>query len=712
MLRANGKIEGIMEIFLNGKAVECKSGETILDVAKRNGITIPTLCHHEEIKPFASCFICVVEVKGLSRLVPSCSTIVSDNMEVDTNSPKVRASRKVCVELLLSDHCGDCRAPCAVTCPAGIDIPGFISLLARSTEKESIKLIKENLPFPASLGRVCPRPCETECRRARVDDSVSICFLKRYIADKDLGSPEPYVATAGKPSGKKVAIIGAGPAGLSAAFFLRKDGHKVTVFDAHPEPGGMLRYGIPAYRLPRDILAKEIGLIRKMGVDIRQNKKLGADFTLDGLKKEYDAVFLAIGAQSASDMRVEGEKEGGAISGIAFLEDVALGKKVSIGDDVVVVGGGNTAIDAARTSLRVGAKKVTIMYRRSRDEMPANKVEIEAAEHEGVDIKYLTLPTKMQKDASGVILTCVKMQLGEPDASGRRRPIQIEGSEFAFRASAVVSAIGQGVDTECIEEEPFELKLTKWNTLDVNPDTFETNVAGIFAGGDCATGADIAVTATAAGKKAASSIDQYLKGEKVTGVPKQYLHSMGKVEEAPEELFEKVESAPRAEMPELPAKARIKDFEEVETGFTQEQARKEAERCLSCGCRSYESCALRRLAVEYKSEPDRFAGAKRRLFIDDSHPQIRYEGHKCILCGSCIRICSEVKKLDALGFVKRGFVAEMKPIFDRPWKLSTCDSCLKCVPLCPTGAISLKVTPADEVLMLRREGVDASKTVN
>ena len=700
-----------MNITLNGKKVECQCGETIFTVAKRNGITVPTLCHHEEIKPFASCFICVVEVKGLPRLVPSCSTLVSDNMEVETHSPKVLASRKVCIELLLSDHCGDCRAPCQVSCPAGIDIPGFISLLAKSTEKEAIKLIKENLPFPASLGRVCPRPCETECRRARVDDAVSICFLKRYIADKDLELPAPYVATAGKDSGKKVVIVGAGPAGLSAAFFLRKDGHKVTVFDAHPEPGGMLRYGIPAYRLPRDILAKEIGLIEKMGVEILLNKRLGKDFTIDELKRKYDAVFLAIGAQSASDMRVEGEKEGGAISGIAFLEDMALGRKVNIGNEVVVVGGGNTAIDAARTSLRAGAKKVTIMYRRSRDEMPANKVEIEAAEHEGVEIQFLTLPQKMQKDATGVTLTCIKMKLGEPDASGRRKPIPIPGSEFTAHASSVISAIGQGVDTACIEEEPFELKLTKWNTLDVNSDTFETSVAGIFAGGDCATGADIAVTAIAAGKKAASSIDQYLKGEKITGVPKQYLHSMGKKEEAPKELFEKVESAPRAEMPELPAKARIRDFEEVETGFPLELARKEAERCLSCGCRSFESCTIRRLALEYKSEPDRFAGAKRKFFVDESHPQIRYEGHKCILCGSCIRICSEVKKLDALGFVKRGFVAEMKPIFDRPWAKSTCDSCLKCVPLCPTGAISLKVTPADEVLMLRQKGVDASKTI-
>lgn len=705
----------ILNITLNGKIVTAEAGETILTVATRNGIKIPTLCNQPELKPYGSCFICVVEQKGLSRLVPSCATPVFDGMAVETDSERVRASRKMCVELLLSDHVGDCRGPCQVECPAGIDIPGFISLLAHKNEAEAIKLIKEALPFPASLGRVCPRPCEQQCRRICSDDSVSICFLKRYIADVDLLRPEPYVPGTGRPTGKRVAIVGAGPAGLSAAFYLRLDGHDVTVFDSHPEAGGMLRYGIPAYRLPREILAKEIGIIEKMGAKISCNKCLGRDFNLDGLKREYDAVFLAIGAQSASDMRVEGEKEGGAIPGIAFLEEVAQGKKVNLGDDVVVVGGGNTAIDCARTALRVGAKKVTLLYRRTRKEMPANEVEVEAAEHEGVSMKFLAAPVSMSKTSSGIELTCLMMELGAPDASGRRRPVPIKGSDFVIKASAVISAIGQGVDTDCLEPEDAHINLTKWNTLDVNPDTFETSSKGIFAGGDCATGADIAVTAIAAGRKAAASIDQYLGGEKVTGEPKNYLHFMAeKPEGVPEELKKSIREtkSERTAMPELAAKERTKSFEEVETGFTVEMARKEAERCLSCGCRSFESCTLRRLADEYASKPERLAGAKRHFHVDESHEKIRYESHKCIMCASCVRVCSEVEKADALGFIGRGFVSTMKPMLDKPWKLSTCDSCLKCVPMCPTGAISLKVTPADEVIAKRTKGVDASKAVS
>ncbi len=704
-----------MNITIDGKNIEAIEGETILAVASRAGIEIPTLCHQKELAPFGSCFICVVEIEGMSRLVPSCATPVANQMNVQTNSARVRDARKTCMELLLSDHVGDCRGPCQVKCPAGIDIPGFISLLAHNKVKDALILIKETMPFPASLGRVCPRPCETQCKRACSEDAVSICFLKRYIADRDIEEHSPYVPKVKPFSGKRVAIIGAGPGGLTAAFYLRKEGHAVDVFDDHEEAGGMLRYGIPAYRLPREILSAEIGVIQKMGVNIKCGMRLGRDITIEALTKEYDAVFVAIGAQKASSMQVKGEEQGGAIAGIEFLEEVAKGRSVALGERVVVVGGGNTAIDAARTALRLGSKSVTILYRRTRSEMPANIVEIEAAQHEGVKFEFLSAPVKMARERDGIDLTCIKMALGEPDASGRRRPVPTEGSEHIVSATSVISAIGQSVDPECLDAESADIRLTKWRTLDVNPDTFETSAKGVFAGGDCASGADIAVTAIAAGRKAAISIDQYLRGEKVTGEPRSYLQEMAKSpKDEPADIKKIVEEHPteRTQMQELAVAERIKNFEEVELGFSAEDARKEAERCLSCGCRSFESCKLRKYAAEYGANPDKFSGAKRRFHVDESHPEIRYESHKCIMCGSCVRVCSEVKNLDALGFVARGFFATVKPILERPWNLSTCDSCMKCVPLCPTGAISLKVTPADEVLLKREKNEDASKAVN
>ena len=700
-----------MQITIDGTKVAAEVGETILDVAKREGIEIPTLCFQPELEPYGSCFICVVEVEGLPRLVPSCATPAADGMVISTNSERVRASRKVCMELLLSDHVGDCRGPCQVECPAGIDIPGFISLLACGEEAASIRLIKETMPFPASLGRVCPRPCEEQCMRLCADDPVAICFLKRYVADVDLKRDEPYLPSVGEPTGRRVAIIGAGPAGLSAAFYLRQAGYEVTVFDSHDEPGGMLRYGIPSYRLPREVLAAEIDIIRRMGVAIECGRVLGRDFTIESLAADHDAAFLAIGAQSSSGMRVEGE--GAALPGIEFLDRVARGEPVDIGDDVVVVGGGNTAIDAARTSLRLGAARVTILYRRTRDEMPADDLEVAAAMEEGVDIRFLAAPIAMAKAGGEVELSCIGMKLGEPDSSGRRRPVPVEGSEFQIKASAVIAAIGQGVAADCLGDAS-EIKLTKWMTLDVNPDTFETSRPGLFAGGDCATGADVAVTAIAAGRKAAASIDQYLMGEGVTGESAGYLHHMAESpKELPEAIVRRVEGdeAPRVAMPKLAPKKRIKSFDEVETGFTAEQARAEAERCLSCGCRSYGSCKLRTYALEYGAEPARLAGEGRLFHVDESHPEIRYESHKCIMCGSCIRVCSEVKHLDALGFVERGFSVTMKPAMEKPWNLSSCDSCLKCVPMCPTGAISIKVTPADEVRARFEDGSDASKAV-
>jgi NADPH-dependent glutamate synthase beta subunit-like oxidoreductase len=356
---------------IDGEKVEVAPGTTILDAAKAQGKFIPTFCHNKELKPFASCFVCVVEVAGRPNLLPSCSTKVMKDMVVLTQSERVLRARRTCVELLLSDHLGDCLGPCMTACPAGIDIPGFIKHLALGEDQAAHELIKHNMPLPGILGRVCTRPCETACRRQLVEEPIAICQLKRYPADVVAASGDEYLPGKAAATGKKVAVVGAGPAGLTAAYYLQILGHDCTVFEAHEAPGGMTRYGIPSYRLPRDVIDREVKVIEQLGAKFQYNQRLGGDFTLDDLRRDYDAVFLGLGAQKASSMRVEGEDLDGVLTGIGFLGEVSRDEQRPIGKRVMVVGGGNTAIDAARTALRLGSAEVTILYRRTRKEMPA-----------------------------------------------------------------------------------------------------------------------------------------------------------------------------------------------------------------------------------------------------------------------------------------------------------------------------------------------------
>jgi formate dehydrogenase major subunit len=469
-----------LKISINGKELTAVRGQTILEVARQNGIDIPTLCYDERLKPFGGCGLCVVEVAGNPKLFRACATEAADGMVISTNSSRVRESRKLTLELLLSDHNGDCRGPCINACPAHADVQGYVGLIANKQYREALVLIKEYMPIPASIGRICPHPCETACRRQLVEEPISIAQLKYFVADKDLESPEPYMPEIAPPTGKKVAVVGAGPAGLTAAYFLARAGIRVTVYDAMPSAGGMLRYGIPEYRLPKTILDQEIELIEKMGVEFIYNTRVGVDISLDYLKENYDGVFLGIGAWESSSIRCKGEDLADVLGGIDFLRDVALHKEVRIGERVAVVGGGNTAMDAARTALRLGASQVVVLYRRTRNEMPAEEIEIIEAEEEGVEFRFLVSPIEIYEENGCVSsIRLQKMELGEPDASGRRRPVPIEGAEETIPIDTVIKAIGQQVNPEGIS-----VSLSKWNTIAVDENTLATNVPGVFAGGE------------------------------------------------------------------------------------------------------------------------------------------------------------------------------------------------------------------------------------
>jgi formate dehydrogenase major subunit len=679
-------------INLDGINVEAMEGQSILEVAQAHGVNIPTLCHDPRLKPTAACRLCLVEIEKMRNPMPACNTLVSAGMVVKSSSQSIIESRRIALELLLSDHYGDCVSPCQLACPAEIDIQGQIAFIASGQHSEALKLIKESNPLPLVCGRVCPRFCEKKCRRSLIDEPVAINLLKRFVADYELKSGEIYNPRVQPHSGQRVAIVGGGPAGLTAAYYLALKGHSISLFESSPQLGGMLRYGIPEYRLPKAVLDKEIAAITQLCAEVKCNFKLGRDFTLENLKSEgFKAIFLAVGAQNDQKMRIPGEELAGVYSGIGFLRDVIENRQSDLGHRVVVVGGGNTAIDAARTALRCGASEVSLVYRRSRAEMPASAEEVEGAEQEGVKIQFLTNPLQIKAGSGRVAgVECTRMVLGAPDSSGRRKPESLPGSEFVIECETVIMALGQSVDTLKLEKSNG-LKINPKGVIEVNPETMQTNLAGVFSGGDCTTGPATAVEAIGAGRRASTYIHQYLSADKIIPVVKSYNCSKGELENIDRSEFIEFEKIKRAAIPALEAESRRHNFQEIDSTISEEAALIEAGRCLSCGCQDVFECRLRVLATEYKANDRVFAGQKRHLpILKNDHPYIVRDRNKCILCGRCVRICSEVESANALGFTQRGFSTTVEPALGMALSETTCTSCGLCISTCPTGAITAR----------------------
>lgn len=675
---------------INGKEVTGVAGQTILEVARENDIFIPTLCYDERTKIYGSCGLCMCEVEGNPKLCKACATEIAPGMVIRTNTERVTESRKTNLELLLSNHTGDCRPPCVLACPGQTDCQGYVGLIANGEYEKALELIKDKIPLPAALGRVCPHPCEEACRRGLIDEPISIQQLKRFAADMDLEG-EVFVPECEEDTGKSVAIIGGGPMGLSAAYFLRQMGHDVTIFESMPNAGGMLRYGIPEYRLPKAVLDEEIATIESMGVEIITNTKVGVDIPFETIRSDYDAVLLGIGAWVSTGVGCKGEDAEGVIGGIDFLRRVVRNEEIGMGRKVAIVGGGNTAMDACRTAVRLGAEEVYNIYRRTKDEMPADMVEIEEAEEEGVIFKNLTNPIEVVKDENGHVKEVVLqvMELGEPDASGRRKPVPVEGKTETLAIDTMILAIGQAVDATV-----FDCDKTRKNAIAYDPDTFMTSIPGVFAGGDCGNDKiSIAIEAIADARKAADSIDAYLYGE-VLKYEKPYVVER---DDITEKTFEDRERMCRPEIPQLSPEERKDNFSEViPEGFTEEQAVAEASRCLECGCHDYFECKLIDFANQYDVHPERFAGEKSTIEFEDDHPFIVRDPNKCILCGLCVRVCDEVMGVGALGLVHRGFDTVVKPNMEKPLIESGCISCGQCVSVCPTGALQERTTMIKE----------------
>ncbi|MFH0769691.1 MAG: FAD-dependent oxidoreductase [Chloroflexota bacterium] len=520
--------------------------------------------------------------------------------------------------------------PCQASCPLHMDVREYVDLVAQGRIMEALQVIRNGNPFPSICAYVCTHPCEDACRRSQVDKPVAIRSLKRFAVE--FGGDRMVQAEAETAHQDKVAIIGSGPAGLACAYYLRKSGYPVTVFEAHSELGGMLRVGIPEYRLPHQVLDVEVQRLNQMGVEIRTNTRV---VSLDLLfELGYKAIFITIGAHQSLRMGVEGEENPGVIDGATFLREVNLGLKPSLGERIAVVGGGNVALDVARTAARLGARKVVVLYRRSRAEMPANPEEVQQALEEGIEIMYLVVPNQIKRENGHLIVNCVKMELGEADADGRRRPVVIPGSEFVNEFDTLITAIGQAPQTP----GDFRLRLGKGSTIQVDPVTLTTNRAGVFAGGDAVTGPATVTEALAAGRRAARRIDDYLQHK--YPLPEKEVKTL--TGDLIPETLEVIRKISRLEPHVLPAEARTKDFEPVELVYDWQAAVNEARRCLRCG-----------------------VGAE-ILFQD-----------KCATCLTCLRVCPyHVPKLDASGTIQIA--------------VDQCQACGICVAECPAKAIVLR----------------------
>jgi len=544
-----------------------------------------------------------------------------------------------------TEHNG--HPPCKLACPILTDVREYVQLIAERRYEEAFAAIRKKNPLPRVCGRICTHPCETACKRGQADEPIAIAALKRFASDGPW--KEKYKAVLSKTStGHKVAVIGSGPAGLAVAHDLALLGHHVTIFEALPVLGGMLRVGVPEYRLPKDVLDEEIRAILDLGIQVKTGIRIGEEFKLDGLFEQgYKAVFVAIGAHKDRKLRIPGEDElEGVVSAVSFLRQVNQGQNPKVGKNVAVIGGGNTAIDSARCLLRLGAENVHIVYRRSRDEMPAAQEEIEEAIHEGVQIVYLTSPIEILGEGGKVSsLKCIANELGEPDASGRRSPQPVPGSEFTLDVDMVIAAIGQAPDSSFLAEDVELSERGKVINLE-DLHTLATTRSGVFAGGDAVTGPATAIKAIAAGKQAAISIDSYLRGE---ALPEAETAKEAMTEKLPSSILEKTRTFPRSRVKTVPLDMSLLAFDEVALGLTEHQAIQEAQRCLHC-----------------------YLGAQ-------------LDPEQCIGCGVCVKVCPlEIPSMGTDG----------KMDLD----IFQCQACGTCAAECPVQAVNMRFYPQGHIV--------------
>ena len=724
-----------IRIEVDGRVVEGFEGQTILEVCRDNGIEIPTLCYEPKLPGFGACRMCVVEVEGEEHPPISCSRTCEPEMKVQTQTEELRRLRRTNLELIFSDHNAYCLPPCQNKCPSHIDIPGFLKANAEADWRESARIFKRTIPFPSVLGRVCPAPCEEHCRRDEVDEAIAIRDSHRYAGDQVLKSmldegidpPLPFERQA--PTGRRAAVIGSGPAGMAAAFYLLLSGHDVTVFERDPSPGGMLRYGIPQYRLPKvEVLEAEYESVTRLGGKIVCNAGLGTDFTLDDLVFQgFDAVVVAIGCYDTNKLGIPGEDAAEVLDGLEYLRTATLGLPYPdhAGKRVVVIGGGFTSMDCSRTSIRQGAAEVTLVYRRDMKDMPASN-EVHEAIEEGVTAIFQAGPVRVVTDKKGNVtgVEFIRMALGAPDASGRRRPEPAQGTEFTDplrpRAAGHRPGSRPDLDRPGLRRRRGDQAAPAEGRCGHLRDRTARACSGPATSGSArrrssrrsprAAAPPTPSTPTCAGMDLAA-----IRTRQTLAEPQpEFLSIVPFTSEA---------KTPRYRMTALEAEERNHTYIEYELPYTREDAVAESTRCLQCTCEAIGFCDLRRLGIEYGTtlptlEPqyhqgagyrsvteNRFTGVNHDYIRDDSHAFILREPSRCIDCGRCAQVCSEVVGAACYDFMRIGFDTLVTTPLDMSLNDTPCVSCGRCAETCPTGALMPKPR------VLQKYEVDESRCI-
>ncbi len=683
----------MITLEINGAEIVAEDGLTILEVAKRADIAIPTLCHVRGEHSELPCQLCVVEVEGEDNFVRSCATPAADGMVISTESKELKKHRQDRLAAISSTHFGDCKAPCNLTCPGQLNVQGYIAHVAKGEYEEALRLIMERNPFPFSVGRVCPRFCETRCRRILVDEPVSINHLKRFVADWCMANHIDLRIPREPNTNKRVAIIGGGPGGMTAGFYLARKGHDVTIFESNPQLGGMLRYGIPDYKIPRDILDYETNMIMRMGISVKLSQKWGKDFSLQDLKDQgYEAILIATGAGVDQRLDVPGCKLPQVQHAASFLKDVATGCTRDYGRTAAVIGGNNIALEVARCLLRQGVDQVTVIYHRAQEEMSANQRVIKQATGEGVQFLLMAAPVQVSDDNGALKLDLVRMRLGEPNDRGVRQPEAIPNSNNSLTVDTVISSLGQMATEDGFTGGELEekLALTPKNTIKASPRDFLTNIPGVYAAGDCASGPRTVIQTVVSARKAANNIHSFITGEEKEPADDRFNFTRGKsFDKVAMANFDGIGISLREKMPTRPPEIAVQDYDEVKLGFSEQMAKREADRCLACGCKAFDKCDLKQLDSELKVNINKTGmGTKPIYTVDESHPVITVDLNKCIYCQRCVNSCD----YDALELSYDKLDEQMQPLGIQLTFKDNCVNCGGCVDHCSTGTLTKRAT--------------------